>query len=269
MIGQILGYLATGLVAGLTAGMIGVGGGVVTVPFLDFIWTARGASGDTAFAVARGTSLAIMVFSSFSAAYGHWRRGKVRLPWAWRIAAGGLVGAAAGTLTATIVSAAAARASFGLLALFVSYRFFHRKKGAANDAETDLGEPPASVYALGLLIGSFSAFFGVGGGIICVPLLVRFYRFSILEAVATSSTLIVGMGLAGGVFYAIAGTFRHADLAGCVGYVDPTATALIAVSAVLFARLGVLIVHRMDARRIELLFAFYALAIGVKMLAFS
>jgi hypothetical protein len=267
MLSPIFGYLLTGAAAGLTAGMIGVGGGVVTVPFLDVLWTRRGASDADAFAVARGTSLAIMVFTSLSAAYGHWRRGKVRLPWAWRAAAGGLAGALGGAVIGTVAPASYSRAAFGILAVWVGYRFFRgRREGDGNERATPVA-PGWSLVALGLGVGAFSSFFGVGGGILCVPLLARFHRFSILEAVATSSALIVGMGLAGATFYALLGLVAGAALPGCWGYVDPAATVLVAASSVVFAWAGVALVHRIPGRAVELLFAVYALGIGVKMLA--
>lgn len=262
-------YLVTGAFAGLTAGLIGVGGGVVTVPFLDLLWQSQGASDYQAFAVARGTSLAIMVFTSASAAYGHYRRGAVSFPWAMRIAAGGLIGASLGSLLGLWVSADLARGSFGILALLVCFQFLRGRKTNGATADQKSTENLWLAYLLGIIVGGFSAFFGVGGGVVAVPAMTYLLGFQIHRAVGTSSSLISVLGLVGAGWYVAIGLKDGSPLTGCLGYVDLKALALIAVASFIFARLGVILSHRLPARGIELIFAVYALGIGVKMLLFS
>jgi uncharacterized membrane protein YfcA len=262
-----LGYLVTGIAAGLTAGLLGVGGGVVTIPFLDVLWTARGADAHASFAVARGTSLAIMAFTSLSAAVSQWRRGAMRPAWAVRMAVGGLAGALAGSLLAVLASPSLSRKAFGVFALFVAVQFV---RGRTRKAET--GEPPAApigtalAYPMGAAVGVFSSFFGVGGGILAVPLLQRAARATLREAVATSSTLIVGLGAAGAASFAALGLHAGDPLPGCVGYVDPVALLVIAAISMIAAPAGVALAHRLPPRKMEIAFALYAAAIGAKLL---
>ena len=263
-----LGYLFTGVFAGLTAGLLGVGGGVITVPFLDVLWTARGADAHASFAVARGTSLAIMVFTSFAAAYSHWKRGAVRPRWALRMAAGGLAGALVGSVLAIQVTPTVSRKMFGVFALVVGAQFLLGRKRKADAASPDASPVrPWTAYPLGAAVGVFSSFFGVGGGILSVPLLRWVARAGVREAVATSSTLIVGLGAAGAACFAILGIRAGSSLPHCIGYIDLPALAVIAAISMAAAPLGVALAHRLPARKVEVVFALYAFGIAVKLLA--
>ena len=266
----LIGFVVTGMIAGLTAGLIGVGGGVVTVPFLDFLWTTQGASDHQAFAVARGTSLAIMVFTSLSAAYGHWRQRAVRLDWTMRLAVGGFFGAVVGSYLGTVADASVTRGAFGILAIAVGARFLTRRKGAPRNDASDRHVPGfgrrGKLYPVGFLVGLFAAFFGVGGGVISVPILTRYFGFRIHQALGTSSALIVALGLVGAASFAVLGLLDGDPLPGCVGYVHLPAVVLVAAGSVVFAGLGVLLAHRLPGNAVERIFGLYALGIGFKML---
>jgi uncharacterized protein len=158
----LLGSLA-GAGAGLLAGLIGIGGGIVVVPVVFYGLTASGISSDAAAHIAVGTSLAAILPASIVSFWGHWRSGNTDLGFllAWGPAiAAGVVGA---QLTAPHVRGVVLSAVFGLLCLVFAVRF-----AFPDRFRPLLRQPPGGVgrQLIGGLVGASSGFAGIGGGIL-------------------------------------------------------------------------------------------------------
>jgi uncharacterized membrane protein YfcA len=177
--------LATGLVAGIIAGLLGVGGGIVIVPVLYYMFTALKIDPAILMHVAVGTSLATILATGTSSARAHYNRGSVDMDllkrWWWAIA----IGVISGAMIAGNMSGGALTLVFGVVALLVSANMLLRKEGSAL-ADKLPGSPIKEL--LGFLIGGISVMMGIGGGTLGVPTLTLF-NYPIRKAVGTAAAI--------------------------------------------------------------------------------
>ncbi|QSA96747.1 sulfite exporter TauE/SafE family protein [Methylococcus sp. EFPC2] len=254
-------YLAFGSLAGVLSGLLGIGGGVVVVPFLIWRLTLAGCPPDLVMIVAVATSLATIVVTSMSAVYTHHRLGALRWSWIRRMTPGIVLGTAVGSVIAERLPAGWFKLLFALFLIFVALRMLRR-------VSTRLAtEHPRSVVVAGVsgLIGLLSAILGIGGGTLSVPFLARCGQ-PMGNAVAISGALGFPIALAGAVTYVALG-WQHPGLpAPSLGYVYLPAFVGIILTSVLFAPLGARLAHRLPAAQLKRVFAFVILAIGGKLL---
>lgn len=241
-------YALIGAAGGLLAGLLGIGGGLVIVPALLWVFPYEGlpAAGIAHAAVA--TSLATVTVTSLAAAYAQHRRGAVDWPLLRVLAPGLAAGALAGAVAAAGLTAGTIKVVFGLFALAVAAQM------GLGLRVTRQGRLPApsGLLAIGALIGAFSAMVGVGGGTLTVPLL-HWGRVTMQRAVATASACGFPIAVGGSVGFTIA---RGAE-AGAIYW--PAALWIAAVS-VLAAPLGVRLAHRLSTAWLTRVFS---LVLGV------
>lgn len=254
--------LATGLVAGIIAGLLGVGGGIVIVPVLYYMFSALDVDPNVLMHVAVGTSLATILATGASSARAHWKRGSVDMEllksWWWAIG----LGVIGGSTLAGNISGGALTAVFGIVALIVSANMLFRKEGSAL-AEKLPGSPIKEI--LGFLIGGISVMMGIGGGTLGVPTLTLF-SYPIRKAVGTAAAI--------GLIIAVPGTLMSIyfglDAAGrppfSIGYVNLVGFFLIIPASTLAAPLGVKIAHAIDPSRLKLIFALFLGFTGLRMI---
>nr|WP_319385942.1 sulfite exporter TauE/SafE family protein [uncultured Roseibium sp.] len=254
--------LATGVVAGIIAGLLGVGGGIVIVPVLYYMFTALKIDPSVLMHVAVGTSLATILATGASSTRAHYHRGSVDMEllkrWWWAIALGVLAGA---TLAGNI-SGGALTLVFGIVALAVSANMIFRKDGS-HLAEKLPGSPFREV--LGFLIGGISVMMGIGGGTLGVPTLTLF-NYPIRKAVGTAAAI--------GLIIAVPGTLLSIyfgfDLDGrpplSLGYVNLIGFLLIIPASTLTAPLGARIAHAIDPSKLKLVFALFLGFTGLRMI---
>src|SRR3569833_1829464 len=152
-------YPAVGLVSGLLAGLLGIGGGLVIVPALLFILPHQGVPGVVTPPVAVATSLATGSGTSMAATHSHHRRGAVQWPIVWRMGAGLALGALAGAFIADALPGALLKTGFKLYALYVALVMALRNKPPTSHPQTDNEKKNANA-----IIGQISALIGIGGG---------------------------------------------------------------------------------------------------------
>ena len=234
LLAEIGVYLLLGASAGLLAGLLGVGGGLVIVVVLAWLLPAFGIPAEHAMHAALATSLASIVFTAAASARAHHRRGSVLWASVWRLVPGILAGAAAGALLATQLAGTTLRllvAGYCLLAAAHMALAAPRHGGRRADAPRGAG-----LVAAGGGIGAVSALVGIGGGSMTVPLLV-WLGVAPVRAVGTSSACGVAIGLASAAGYWWFGPDGALPRGG-FGYVYLPAAAGIAVASVLVAPLG-------------------------------
>ncbi|NLH47837.1 MAG: sulfite exporter TauE/SafE family protein [Myxococcales bacterium] len=254
----LLIYVFTGIFAGLAAGLLGVGGGIVNVPALDFIFCRQGIDPDVSFHLALGTSLAIIVFTSASAAYAHWRRGTVDVGFGWRAGLGGIVGSVVSSFAAAHLQFTILKPAFALFLIFAAVRLLTEKEIRGREPR---GGPWLAVV-VGFLAGLLAGFFGVGGGIIAIPLMLWIARFDPPQALATSNLIIVLVGIFGSFTYLYTGWTVTAAIPHAAGYVHLLALIFVAPLSILTARLGVRLAHAIDSLWLKRLFALMLFAVG-------
>lgn len=254
--------VVTGCVAGVLAGMLGVGGGIVVVPVLFTLLGQLDIDPAVRMHVAVGTSLASIVLTSIGSARAHHRRGAVdtQLLRAWGpfIFAGSI----GGVLIASLASGAALTMVFAVVALAVAAYM------AFTPADFRLREKlPGGLAgaASGFTIGGTSAMMGIGGGTLCVPYFNAF-GFPVHRAVGTASAIGLIIALPAAIGFVISGWGVAALPDASVGHVNLLGLILIAPFASLTAPLGARIAHGMKPRALKLAFAGFLCATAVRML---
>lgn len=257
-------YAALGCVAGLLAGTLGLGGGVVIVPALLLTLPALGLGTDMAAHLAVATSLATIAVTSLSAIRTHHRHGYLRWPLALRLAAGIVPGALAGALLASQLPGAWLASLFGLFAMLIALQMlFSSRSEAVADLPERLPGAPFLVIA-GCLIGLVSGIFGIGGGSVTVPWL-SWCRVRMQEAVAVSAAGGFPIALGGCAGFVWAGWSEPGLPVGSLGYVYLPAAAAIVLTSFPFAWLGARVAHRLPSRALKRVFALVLFLIGLRL----
>jgi len=247
----IVYLVVLGLCTGFLAGLLGIGGGMIMVPFLTAILTARGVSPDLAVKVAIATSMSTIVFTSISSLRAHHKRGAVRWDIVRGLAPGIVLGAAVASMGVFAILKGAWLALF--FALFVS--FSASQMLLDKKPKPSRGLPGTSgLLGAGSFIGFLSGLVGAGGGFASVPFM-TWCNVVIHQAVATSAALGLPIALANTVGYVLAGQGVDGLPAGSVGYVFAPALIVIAAASVLMAPLGVKAAHALPVKSLKRVFA--------------
>jgi uncharacterized membrane protein YfcA len=254
-------YLTLGSGAGILAGLLGVGGGLVIVPLLTFAFSVQHFSASYVVHMALGTSLATITFTSISSLRAHHARQAVNWPVVRRITPG----IVAGTL---LGSWAAAHMSTGFLKIFfICFIYF-----VAVQMILDISPEPGrqlpgkgGLSLVGSLIGVVSSLVGIGGGTMSVPFL-QWCNLPFKIAIGTSAAIGFPIALSGAVGY-IANGLAVRDLPpASLGFVYLPALAGVAVASYLTAPLGVRMAHSLPVAKLKKIFAILLIATGTKML---
>ena len=256
------GVMVAAAFAGILAGLLGVGGGIVIVPVLFWVFTFTQLDPDIAMPVAVATSLATIIATAISSARAHHKRGAVDMAlvkrWGPWMAAGALLGGA----VAGLVDAAALMLVFGLVGLAVSVNLARPKTLVLAP---DLPQRRAAQPALAGTIGTVSAMMGIGGGTLGVPILTAF-SVPVHRAVGTASAfgLIIAVPAVLALIVAGLGVEDRPPLS--LGYVNLVATALILPISTALAPRGAQLAHALDAKWVKRAFAVFLAITSLRML---
>lgn len=256
-------YLCLGALAGVLAGLLGIGGGLVLVVALAWVLPQQGFAADAVMHVALATSLASIVLTGLSSARSHHRRGSVA--WhsvAWLIP-GMMLGGWLGSSLAVMLSGATLR---WLVAGYCFVAAAQLSLGQPRSAHPGAGDERGPWLAgAGTLIGAVSAVVGIGGGSMTVPLLI-WRGVNPVRAVGTSSACGVAIALASAAGYALHGPAQGLP-AGSIGYVYVPAAAMVALASVSIAPLGVRLAHRLSGLALKRVFAGFLVLVGISLLS--
>jgi len=252
-------FAATGLCAGFLAGYLGIGGGLVLVPALSWIFSQNPVLAPIAVQMAVATSLASMLFSSMSSLLAHHRQQAIRWPLVKLLAPGLLLGALLGSVIADTLSSDVLGSIFGVFALLISLKMITGKAHLRNRPIPGI----LSGLPIAFGIGGMSSLLGIGGGSMTVPWLMA-HGQRVQNAIATSAACGYPIALAGTLGFMFLGEQQtgHTQL----GYVNLQALAGVAAFSILAAPLGALTVHRSSPLIAKRLFALFMLVVAVKML---
>ncbi len=257
----LLLYLVLGAFAGVMAGLLGVGGGLIIVPALVWIFRGQGMNDAIIMHLAIGTSLATIVVTSISSVRAHHRRGAVLWPVFWQLTPGIVVGAWLGAAVADALSSLALQKVFALFVLAMSAQMgFGAKPAPHRNLPETIG-----MIAVGGMIGTVSAIVGIGGGSLTVPFL-TWCNVSIRQAVATSAACGLPIALAGSIGFVITGLNTANLPAWSLGYVYGPALVGIALVSMLSAPFGARLAHTLPTEMLKKVFAVFLALIGIKML---
>ena len=253
-----------GIVAGILAGLLGVGGGLVLVGALAWLLPLYGVPQEAAMHAALASSLASIVLTAASSAYAHHGRGSVLWPTVKWMIPGLLLGGWLGSGVAVKLGDQTLRwivAGYCLIAAAQMLFGKPRRNVGADSVIVPTGVP---MSAAGAGIGALSAVVGIGGGSMTVPLLI-WRGVAPVRAVGTSSACGVAIGLSSAIGYALhapAGALPHY----AVGYVFLPAAIGVAIASVLAAPYGMRLAHRLSGTALKRVFALFLVSVAVALL---
>lgn len=245
--------LAAGAGAGIIAGLLGVGGGIVVVPVLFHLFTHLGVDEAIRMQVAVGTSLATIVATAWSSTRAHYQRGTVDRDFLRGYGPFVIGGVALGSAVAALVKGPALTAVFAVVALVVALQL------SFGNPNWRLGErlPGGALRALyGTIIGALSAMMGIGGGTMTVPLLTM-YGTPVHRAVGTAAATGFMIGVPGMIGFMVGGWNAPNLPPGSLGFVSLVGLALVAPTSVLCAPFGAKLAHKLDTTVLKRVFAVF------------
>ena len=258
----LLSLLAVGMIAGVLAGLLGVGGGIVMVPVLYFLFQYFNVTADTAMVVATGTSLAAIIPTSISSIRSHHRRSNVDWLLIKRWLLFMVVGVLLGSWLVTRLDGRYFTLVFALIALFVAFNMLFRSNNTAWRQQ--LPAMPGQGL-LGTVIGFLSAMVGIGGGTLGVSLLTA-YNYPIHRAVGTSAAFGLLISVPGALMLLLMGQTPADAPVATVGYVNWLALIAIVPLSVAFAPVGVRLGAALNSHRLKQVFAVILTITALRML---
>lgn len=261
MIEIIIVCLLFGAFAGFLAGLFGIGGGLVLVPFLIWLFTYHGFTENIVMIMAVATSLATIIITSISSVLAHNRLGMVIWGVVFKLIPGVFVGAVVGAIIADFMPATILKTIFAFFLFLVSLQMAFQLK-----TEADGLQPRSGFFAIaGSMIGLLSAIFGIGGGTITVPLLVKCH-FPMRNAVAISSACGLPIAIAGTLSYALLGWNQPNLPYGCLGYIYlPAFFAIVATSTVM-APVGAILTNTLPTQQLKRYFSILMLVVALRLI---
>jgi uncharacterized protein len=256
-------YLAVGAAAGVLAGLLGVGGGLIIVAALAFVLPLQGVPGDAVMHVALATSLASILATSLSSTRAHAKRGSVIWTSVWSLVPGLLLGGALGALLASRLPGDVLRVGVAAFCALAGAQLWRGKQAPEGDPGA-APRGPLLAFA-GVAIGALSALVGIGGGSMTVPLLVALGARPV-RAVGTSAACGFAIALASAAGFVVGGQDATDLPRGSLGFVYLPAAIGIAVASVLCAPLGAALAHRLRGRQLTRVFAGFLWVMGASLL---
>ncbi len=257
-IALVLELAALGLCGGFLAGLLGIGGGMILVPFITYMLSHRGVSPDLAVKMAIATSMATIIFTSVSSVRAHHKKGAVRWDLVKGLAPGIVLGSMIGSLGIfALIKGSSLALLFAAFVGFSATQMFLDKKPAAARQMPGL----AGQVGAGGVIGLISGLVGAGGGFISVPFM-TWCNVAIHNAVATSAALGFPIALANVSGYILASVGMSDLPPYSFGYLWLPALGVIASCSVLMAPVGASAAHKLPVKKLKRVFAsvLYALA---------
>jgi uncharacterized protein len=261
MVPILAAYLGVGMIAGVLAGLLGIGGGLIIVPMVVFALTWQGMPGEHIMHIALGTSMASIIFTSFSSFWAHHKRGAVHWTIVRRIVPGILTGTFLGACLASIMSTNLLKCFFVLFIYYVAGQMLLKK------TPKPLRGLPGTVgmFGVGNTIGVVSSLVGIGGGTLSVPFMM-WCNIAVHEAIGTSAAIGFPIAIGGTVGYIFNG-WNIANLPGhSFGFIYFPALAGIVCASMLTAPLGVRLAHSLPVAGLKRVFAVLLLIVGTRML---
>lgn len=261
MLTFLAAYAACGVVVGILAGLLGVGGGIIIVPMLNALLAWQNVSPELIQHMALGTSMASIMFTSVSSLRAHHQFGNVRWD-IWKQITPGIVG---GTLGGAFV--AGVLSTTFLKGFFVAFLFVVGTQMLLNfkPKPTRQLPGPMGTSAVGVGIGLISSFAGIGGGSLSVPFMTM-CNVDVKRAVGTSAAIGMPIAVAGAIGYVLSGWDAPHLPAWSLGYIYLPALVGLVIPSMLTAPFGARIAHSVPAASLKRFFGIFIYVMAIKML---
>jgi len=253
-------YLSVGLIAGVLAGLLGVGGGLVIVPMLVYCFTKQQMQPDLIMHLSLGTSMASIVFTSVSSFMSHHKHGAVEWTIVKRIVPGILIGTFCGSYIAAMLSTGFLKGFFCVFLYYVATQMvLDKKPKPSRDFPGNAG-----MFGVGSVIGVVSSLVGIGGGSLSVPFML-WCNLAAHKAIGTSAAIGFPIAIAGSIGYLINGIKAASLPQYSAGYIYLPALVFIVCASVFTAPVGAKLAHMLPVSKLKRIFALLLYAVATKM----
>lgn len=258
-----IGLLITGVIGGLIAGLFGVGGGIVIVPILFWIFTSLNFPNEILMHMAIGSSLATIIPTSVSSARAHYHRGSIEIDIIKKWAPGIFLGAIIGGLSGKYFSVNELKYLFASIAFLVALNMFFKEPLRLGN---NFPKSRLLNIIMSSLIGLVSSLMGVGAGTLGVPALVAL-SVPIHKAIGTAAALGLFIAVPATLGLAFSGFNIPNRPPMSIGYVNLIAFFIMFPLTVFFAPVGVKLAHRINQRALKSIFGIFLIITSIKMLS--
>ena len=254
--------ILTAFPAGFAAGLFGIGGGLITVPILFYIFSNSGIESSYLMHLAVGTSFAIIIPTSTVSVMTHHQHKAVDFSIVKGYGIFVITGVVLGTIFAANLKTKPLILFFSLVVYMLAfYLLFLKEK--EKDIKINMGLP--SKIVSGLITGFISAPMGIGGAVMNVPIL-KFFGYPINKAIGSAAAIGFIIALFGAIGFFISGNYLKANLPLSVGFINIPAFLIFVPITTFMARLGAKKSHRIDKKKLTKYFGFFLIIIGSKFL---
>ena len=254
----ILLTILTAFPVGFFAGLFGIGGGLITVPFLFFVFEALGVDKLYIMHLAVGTSFSIIVPTSFVSVYTHNKHKAVDASIIKSYATFVIIGVIFGTIFAAFLNTKALILFFSIIVyLLGAYLIYLKEK--VEDIQINFSLIPRIIF--GFISGFISAPMGIAGAVINVPIL-KYFGYSIKRAIGSAAAIGFFIALFGAIGFLASGSFLNANLPLSIGFINIPAFLIFVPITTVMAKFGANTVHQIDKNKVTKLFGMFLFVVG-------
>jgi uncharacterized membrane protein YfcA len=255
-------YLLIGAFTGIVAGLFGIGGGLIVIPSLVFVFQQIAViPPEMLMHVAVGTSLAIMIITSLAALRSHHKMGNILWPVIQKLWPGLIVGTISGSALAAVIPNAWLKTFFGIFLLFVALKMLFDK----HHEQAESFPKPWIIFLVCFLIGLTSGLLGVGGGILIVPFM-TYCGIPARKIAGISNSSAFTIALIGTLLFIITGFHETAAIPYTLGYVYWPAILLVGATSSIFAPIGTKLHYKLPVHQLRYGFIVLLILTSLKML---
>lgn len=259
----IIELLMLGLMAGFMAGLLGIGGGMVLVPFLTYLFSQRGIEDGLSVKMAIATAMATIMLTSISSMRAHHKRQGVHWSIVKLMAPGVFLGALLASVGVFSLIKGQALAAF--FAAFVGYSAWKMWQSSTAAGKSKPMPGAFGMASAGTGIGFLSGLVGAGGGFMTVPFLTH-RGIPMHQAVGTSAAMGFPIAVFNTLGFVFSGWAVQGLPAGALGYVHTYAWLTLASASVLMAPWGAKAAHSLPVKPLKRIFALVLVCLAVYML---
>ena len=250
--------ILTAFPVGFFAGLFGIGGGLITVPFLFFVFEVLGIDKIYIMHLAVGTSFSIIVPTSFVSVYTHNKHKAVDVNIIKSYATFVIIGVIFGTIFAALLNTKALLLFFSIIVYLLGIYLIYLKE-KVQDIQINFSLIPRIIF--GFISGFISAPMGIGGAIVNVPVL-KYFGYPINKAIGSAAAIGFIIALFGAIGFFVTGSFLNANLPLSIGFINIPAFLIFVPITTIMARIGANTVHQIDKNKVTKLFGIFLFVVG-------
>ena len=252
----------TAIPVGFVAGLFGIGGGLITVPFLYYIFGQLGIDQQYIMHLAVGTSFAIIIPTSTVSVLTHHKFNAVDFNIVKNYGIFVITGVVIGTIFAATLKTKSLVLFFSIVILFLGIYLLlikEREQNIVSEMKLYLK------IILGVIVGFISAIMGIGGAVMNVPIF-KYFGYSINKAIGSAAAIGFLIALFGAIGFLISGSYLNTNLPLSIGFLNIPAFLIFIPITTFMARLGARTVHKIDKNKISKIFGLFLLLVAAKFL---